>query len=96
LSSPANNRVGVQLAEHLVHAARVEVVNDRSVDTTSTPIVLYPNANRDGLPVAVLLERTGQAVTVVPAGEPWRTNPDGNSCLAHRLWITRSAVTHPR
>lgn len=66
----------------------VEVVNDRGVDITTTPIVLFPNARRSGLPVAVRLASTGQVVTVVPAGEQWQPDPAGASSLAQRLWIT--------
>lgn len=62
------------------------VVNDRGV--SGQPFVLFPNSQREGKPVEVLLQPDGKRVLVIPAGAPFDRVPGGPSSLAHRLYVT--------
>lgn len=64
----------------------VRIVND--MGAVGGPFVLYPNAAREGSPVEVLLEHSGQRVTVVEPGQRFSIVPGSAAGLAQRLYMT--------
>jgi hypothetical protein len=67
----------------------VPVVNDLGIDPAREPVVVYANSGREGQPLIVLLESTGERVHVVPPGEAWRPIPGQTGSAVQRLWIGR-------